>query len=68
MSTYKKALDVLVSSLNKGAEGGNGEWELLGSALQSSGYQSHNVSVKKLGLSVVTLYIHCTGCLAILHD
>lgn len=43
MNTDKKALDLLVSSLHKGTEGRNGEWELLGSALQSSGVYSRSV-------------------------
>ncbi len=43
MSAHKKALNLLVSSLDKGAGGCNGEWELLGSALLSSSIRNQSV-------------------------
>ncbi len=52
MSANKKALDLLVSSLEKGATGSSGKWELLGSTLQSGSL--YNKSVRDL-----LLFKHC---------
>lgn len=46
MSANKKALDLLFSSLEKGAAGSSGKWELLGSTLQSGSL--YNKSVREI--------------------
>ena len=43
-SSTKKALDLLVSSLERDSEGSDREWGLLGSALQCSGLWNQKVS------------------------
>ncbi len=58
MSANKKALDLLFSSLEKGAAGSSGKWELLGSTLQSGSL--YNKSVREIYyIKLATVLLVC---------